>query len=244
MTSHQLAFHHKAVSGRGFEKRMRFISAVTLCLVILCLGTAESSASDDVSSVTGGGTFSVGANKKGYFDFNAITHRDGTTTGHLSLRDPEEAPDQDVDGNGEPGLEALSDGVELTADVDSVKVTGNRAALSGVITRATVPRYVGLRIILTVEDDGEGGPNPDQITWGFYQRVTRRLVTDEENPDAGAFPVGERFLATDAERPEEGAFLVGDSDLDSQSFPLSSYSLNQIAGGNIQIDTGQPQTRQ
>ena len=215
---------------------MRLVSAIVLSLSLLVLGGAKSfAAPEGSSSVTGGGTFSVGANKKGHFDFNAITHSDGTVSGHLSLRDPEEAPDQDVDASGEPGLNSLSDGVELTADVDSVKVEGNRAALSGVITRASVPRYLGLRIILTVQDDGEGGPEPDKITWGFYQRIERRLVTDEENPDAGAFPVGERFLATDAERPEEGAFLVGEGDFDSTSFPLSSYSLNEIGDGNVQV---------
>jgi hypothetical protein len=155
----------------------------------------------------------VGSNKTGHFNFNAVTHQDGSVTGHLSLRDPEEAPDQDVDGTGEQGLEGLPDGVDLNADVDSIKVTSTRAALSGVITKASVPRYVGLRIIITVEDSDEGNSEPDKITWGFYQRVNRRLVTDEENPEAGAYAVGERFLATDFENPDAGAFLVGDSSI-------------------------------
>ena len=226
---------------------MKSVFAVVLAVLLLALGGTKSFAKpDDVSSITGGGTFSVGENnKKGHFDFNAITHTDGSVTGHLSLRDPEAAPNQDVDGTGEAGQNALSDGVDLFADVDSVRVEGNRAALSGVIRSASVPRYVGLRIILTVEDDGEGGPNPDKITWGFYQRVQPRLVTDEENPEAGAFPVGQKFLATDAERPEEGAFLVGEGEFDSQSFPLSSYNLNDIHSGNIQVHgSPDPQTRQ
>src|ERR1044072_5313851 len=111
-----------------------------LCVLTLCFFAASfatktsSAASDEVSSVTGGGTFSVGTDtKKGPFNFNAITHKDGSVTGHLSLIDPEDAPDQDVDGTEEAGLESLNDGVELTADVDSVRVTGNRAALSGVV---------------------------------------------------------------------------------------------------------------
>lgn len=209
--------------------------AVTLCLALFCCGVPSSSfAADDEASVTGGGTFSVG-DKKGHFNFNAITHRDGTVTGHLTLRDPEEAPNQDVDGTGELGLDGLSDGAEVTADVDSVNINGNRAVLSGVITRASVPRYVGLRMILTIEDNGENGREPDKITWGFYQRVARRLVADFENPDAGAFPVGEKILATDFENPEAGAFSVGESDFDSHSFPLSSYSLTEIRGGNIQV---------
>lgn len=216
---------------------MRFsLCAVALVLSLACFESRVSfAASNGAASVTGGGTFVVGNNLKGHFDFNAITHRDGTVTGHLSLRDPEEAPDQDVDGTGESGLEGLSDGVELTADIDSINVKGTRAALSGVITNATVPRYVGLRIIITVEDNGEGGAEPDKITWGFYQRVNPRLVADEENPDAGAFPVGERFLATDFENPEAGAFFVGDGELDGHSFPLSSYVLTGIDGGSVQV---------
>jgi hypothetical protein len=177
----------------------------------------------------------VASDKKGHFNFNAVTDESGNVTGHLSLRDPEEAPNQDVDGNGELGLEALPDGVELMANVDSINVSGNRAALSGVITSASVPRYVGLRIILTLEDNGEMNPEPDKITWGFYQRIIPRLVADAENPDAGAYPVGVKILATDFENPEAGAFFVGESDVDSQSFPLSSYSLTTINGGNIQV---------
>src|SRR5437899_5885209 len=153
------------------------LCAITLCLSLLCFGSPGSfAASDEAASVTGGGTFSVGSDKMGHFNFNAVTHRDGSVTGHLSLRDPEEAPNQDVDGTGELGLEGLSDGVDLTADVDSINVSGTRAALSGVIMSATVPRYVGLRIIITVEDDGEAATALDKITWGFYQRINRRLV--------------------------------------------------------------------
>jgi hypothetical protein len=213
------------------------LCTLTLGLSLLCFGALRSSAaSDGAASVTGGGTFSVGSNRVGHFNFNVVTHRNGSVTGHLTLRDPEEAPNQDVDGNGELGSEALPEGAEVTADLDSVKISGNRAALSGVITTASVPRYVGLRIILTVEDSGEGnGAEPDQITWGFYQRIIPRLVADAENPDAGAFPVGVKILATDFENPLAGAFFVGESDFDSNSFPLSSYSLTAIEGGNIQV---------
>jgi hypothetical protein len=213
-----------------------FLCITTLCFLLLGFGGLSSfAAADGAASVTGGGTFSVGSDKMGHFNFNAVTHKDGSVSGHLSLRDPEEAPDQDVDGTGELGQEGLLDGVDLTADVDSINVSGNRAALSGVIRNASVARYVGLRIIITVEDSGEGNGEPDKITWGFYQRVTSRLVADAENPDAGAFPVGERFLASDFENPGAGAFLVGEGDSDSQSFPLSSYSLTNTEDGNIQV---------
>ncbi len=129
----------------------------------------------------------------------------------------------------------LPDGIDLKADVDSINVSGNRAALSGVITKSSVPRYVGLRIIITVEDNDEAGAEPDKITWGFYQRVNSRLVSDFENPDAGAYLVGEKFLASDFENPDAGAFPVGDSEFDGHSFPLSSYTLTNIDGGNVQV---------
>lgn len=217
---------------------MRFsLCAVALLLSLLWFGTPVSSAaSDGAANITGGGTFFVGNNLKGHFDFNAVTHRDGSVTGHLSLRNPEEAPEQDVDGTGASGSEGLPDGVELTADLDGVNISSNRAALSGVVRTASNQRYVGLRIVLTVEDGGEGdGEGPDKITWGFYQRVIPRLVADFENPDAGAYPVGVKILASDAENPDAGAFLVGDSDIDSHSFPLSSYALADVDGGNIQF---------
>lgn len=214
--------------------------AMALILSLVCLGTQGAfAASEGAANITGGGTFVVGSSLKGHFNFNAVTHQDGSVTGHLSLRNPEEAPDQDVDGTGDPGLGSLPDGVELTADLDGMNISGNRAALSGIVRTASNPRYVGLRIVLTVEDSGEGDTeSPDKITWGFYQRVIPRLVADFENPDAGAYPVGVKILASDAENPEAGAFLVGDSDIDSNSFPLSSYALNDINGGNIQLHGG------
>jgi hypothetical protein len=217
---------------------MRFsLCSVALFLSLLCFGTQGSSAaSNGAANITGGGTFIVGDNLKGHFNFNAVTHQDGSVTGHLSLRNPEEAPDQDVDGTGDPGLEGLPDGVDLSADLDGINISGNSAALSGVVRTASIQRYVGLRILLTVEDDGEGDvEGSDKITWGFYQRVIPRLVADFENPDAGAYLVGVKILASDAENPDAGAFLVGESDIDSQSFPLSSYALTDINGGNIQL---------
>ena len=218
---------------------MKFsLYAIAIVLSFLCLGSQDSSAAarQGNANITGGGTFIVGDNLKGHFEFNAVTHQDGSVTGHLSFRNPEAAPEQDVDGTGEPGLESLPDGIDLNADVDSLQINGNRATLSGVIRQSSAQRYVGLRVILTIEDNGEGNAEtPDKITWGFYQRVTERLVTDFENPDAGAYPVGKKFLATDAENPEAGAFLVGDGDFDSQSFPLTSYVLTDINGGNIQL---------
>jgi len=216
---------------------MKFsLYAVALVLSLLCSGTQGFAAKRGAANITGGGTFVVGDNLKGHFNFNAITHEDGSVTGKVSLRNPEGAPEQDVDGTGEPGLEGLPDGVDLAAEVDSLNINGNRATLSGVIRQSSAQRYVGLRMILTIEDNGEGNAEtPDKITWGFYQRVTERLVTDFENPEAGAYPVGKKFLATDAENPEAGAFLVGDGDFDSQSFPLTSYVLTDINGGNIQL---------
>lgn len=213
------------------------LRAVALFSSVVCFGTQGSfAANNGAANITGGGTFVVGTNLTGHFNFNAVTHPDGSVTGHLSLRNPEAAPEQDVDGTGDPGLEGLPDGVELTADLDGMNISGHRAALSGVVRTASNQRYVGLKIVLTVEDTGEGdAEGHDKITWGFYQRVIPRLVADFENPEAGAYLVGVKILASDAENPEAGAFFVGDSDIDSSSFPLSSYALNDINGGNIQI---------
>ncbi|MBC7933380.1 MAG: hypothetical protein H7Z38_22690 [Rubrivivax sp.] len=214
------------------------VYALALLLLLASLVTTKSVATvRSGPSATGGGTFVLGDNVKRHFNFNAITHTNGSVTGHISLSDPTGFPNQDVDGTGEPGLEGSSSGFDVKADVDCVDVNGNRAALSGIITDATPSSYIGRRMILTVVDNGEGkkADGPDMITWGVYLRRFQRLVGDFENPDAGEFPVGVKNLVGDFENPDAGEFLVGDDDLGCRSFPLSSYSPVEISGGNIQV---------
>jgi len=195
------------------------LPAFALALFLLGPITSESSAQDAPGpSAAGAGTVSLADGLKRRFEFKVVTQEDGGVSGYVTLSDPSEIADQDVDGTGEPGLEGAPDVVELTVEVYSMSVEGKRAVLSGVVTSTNHLRYADVRVILTVEDNGEGGEagRPDRITWGIYRKEDERHVTDAENPDAGIYPTGGR-------------------EFDSRRFPLSAYSLSAIGEGDIQV---------
>ena len=101
------------------------------------------------SSVNGGGS-AIEGGVKSTFVFNAVSHEDGSTNGHLvyNLR--------------------LS-GVTIQMDIDCLNIlAGNRATLGGTVTSVSgdnIPNYifVGQRASFTVEDNGNGGSN-DKIS--------------------------------------------------------------------------------
>lgn len=191
----------------------------TLCALALALSPLNfASTENSLPSSAGSGAVLVGQDLKVRFEFEAAAREDGTVTGRITIKDLRVIPDQDVDGMGESGLDGPPAGVELSAEVDSLKVQGRRAVLSGMVTSTNERRYAGLRLILTVEDNGEGGKTdpPDKITWGVYRAMVERHVADEENPDAGLY-------------------LIGQGEFDSNKFPVASYSLFKINEGNIQV---------
>lgn len=198
---------------------MRF-SPYALALSLSLMGVVASGQAADAEnpSAAGAGTILLGDARKKQFEFKAFGREDGAATGFITLHDPAGIPDQDVDGTGEPGSGGSPAGLEVAAEVDAMEVQGNRAVLSGVVTSTNHPRYAGLRMTLTVEDNGEekqaGGR--DRITWGFYPRQARSLVADAENPGAGMY-------------------AVGGGELGDRSLPLSSYSLIRIEGGDIKV---------
>ena len=111
--------------------------------------------------------------------------------------------------------------------------------MSGVISQSNLLSAVGLRILLVVEDNGEGinAATTDKLTWGIYQPSGGAWTPKdaERDDDNGA---GLSWLATDFERtddigvPSNQSKLVG-----CQSFNLAAYSLVDVAhgGGNIQV---------
>jgi hypothetical protein len=111
--------------------------------------------------------------------------------------------------------------------------------MSGIIVESNVLTAIGLRVLLVVEDNGEGinAPAADRLTWGVYQNpATGWIPKDSERDDDNGASLS--WLATDAERsddvgiPSNPSRIVG-----CQSFPLSSYSFVDIAhgGGNVQV---------
>ncbi len=199
---------------------MRFtLLALVLALSPITLLTPGSAAMcADGASVAGSGVVSLGGDQKRRFEFEATAGEGDAVSGYITLSDPEGVPGEDVDGSGEQEAEAAPSGLELTVALDSMVVKGNRAVLSGVVASTNLARYAGARVILTVEDNGEGGKGaaPDRLTWGVYRESPERPVGDAENGDAGAR-------------------MVGGARFDVNSFPLSSYSLDKIDEGNIRV---------
>ena len=130
--------------------------------------------------------------------------------------------------------------------------------MSGIVTGSTLPAYIGQRVLLVVEDNGEGvrQPSPDSLTWGVYKKNDRGWTPSdaEVEGDIGATlmwtardfelePCPPDSQTEECVPPNKGvARDVGvssrkDETVTCKSFPLSSYSLDDVAhgDGNIQV---------
>ncbi|HEX7956250.1 MAG TPA: hypothetical protein VF508_04860, partial [Pyrinomonadaceae bacterium] len=98
------------------------------------------------------------------------------------------------------------------------------AVMSGTIRDSSVIELVGLRVLLTVKDNGDNTKIPDQITWGVYKFEPRTWTPSdaEWKEDPG---VGLRWWATDAERKGDVGYAMprDEKPADTQTYPLSSY---------------------
>jgi len=205
------------------------LCALVLSIFVLVLPASAQSASGAFHVVTEDGTRNV--------EFNANSNG-GSASGQIKLSIPVTIPDQDVDsdGSGDPALTMTT--VSLRIDVDCLRVQGNRAALSGEVKDSSVSAYVGRRMVLTVEDGGEGSKaDPDRYTWGQYRSTAASWTASDAELlfDPG---VGLTWIATDFERDDDaGVSSVHSSVVDCQSFPLSSYALESLpsGSGNIQV---------
>jgi hypothetical protein len=170
-------------------------------------------------------------------EFNAKVNPNGSASGDLKFSGPLSVSNQDVDGDG-TGDPAAAATLSLRVDIDCVKVRDNRAAIAGVVKESSIAAYIGRRIVLTVEDGGEGkNAEPDRYTWGQYRSTASTWVASdaELEVDPG---VGLSWIATDAERTDDaGISSKQPTSIDCKSFPLSSYALESLpaGSGNIQV---------
>ncbi len=99
-------------------------------------------------SAGGAGHFEITGDLR-TFSFTAITSPDGSVKGQAQLFNR----DQDV---------------RLHMDIDCLRVVGNIAYVSGVITHSTTPAQVGLRGLFSAQDNGEGAnAPPDRLSLVF-----------------------------------------------------------------------------
>ncbi|MFL6248442.1 MAG: hypothetical protein ACJ74H_20635 [Thermoanaerobaculia bacterium] len=172
----------------------------------------------------------------GAIQYDARLH-EANAQGQMTFTGAIDISNDDVDGEGST-VTPLSN-VTMTVTIDCLRIAGNRAAMSGVVTSSSYAPYVGVHALLAVEDNGEGSKAPlDKFTWGVYRHTAPGwLPTDAEVPgDIGATLT---WLASDFER-EDDTPVAGNQPsgpINCQTFPFGSYAFEDVphGGGNIQV---------
>jgi len=205
-----------------------------LLLVSLALPSLTR-ASADGPSASGSFQFSLDDGKIRNLEFNARNQNNGRTVGEMTFSDQAAVPVPDPDDS----TAINTPGAVMTAKFDCLQIEGNRAVMSGVISQSNIAAAIGLRVLLVVEDNGEGVniPTPDKLTWGVYQSANANWTPKdaERDDDNGASLT---WIAKDAERDDDPGVPSNQSKtIGCQSFPLSSYSFVDIkhGGGNVQV---------
>lgn len=205
-------------------------------LVILLLSFAAAAQNSGPAS---NGDFQFGLEgASGSIQYNARLH--GTSaSGEMTFTGTMSISNEDVDGEGTTVVPVSN--VEVTVSFDCLRISGNRAAMSGVVSSSSVPEYIGVRALLAVEDNGEGSkaPDRDKFTWGVYRNnAATWFPTDAEVPgDIGATLT---WYVTDAERLDDVGHPSSQNQsgpVDCNSFPFGSYAFENVAhgAGNIQV---------
>ena len=169
-------------------------------------------------------------------EFSATSDERGATTGQITFRDEARVVVQDVDGTG--GQEEEASEFYMTAVLDRLTIERNRAVMSGTIADSSVRSYIGKWVQLVVEDNGEGGEEPDKLTWCFCQPEEGGWVPAdaEVKEDQGAFA---QWWATDAEVKEDAgvqsANIIPGNQTSCKVFSLSTYAFADVREGEGQI---------
>lgn len=208
-------------------------SAILTFVVVLGAFSAFAQSSGPASN--GDFTFSL-TGATGAIQYNA-RGTPSSASGQITFQGQALISNEDVDGEGTAGG-TLSD-VTVTVNVDCLRISGNRAAISGLVSSSSVASYVGHRALLAVEDGGEGvKANRDRFTWGVYRQGSMNW-TPEDSEVAGDNGWFTSWFASDAERNDDTPVLFthGASSIDCKSFPFGSYAFEEVAhgAGNIQV---------
>jgi hypothetical protein len=209
-------------------------AAVAAVLLVSLAFPVLTRAGNDGPSASGNFQFSLEDGQAKSLEFSARVQNNGRTVGDMTFSDPSVVPVGDPDssdGSGTPG--AL-----VRAKFDCLKITGNRAVMGGVISESNILSAVGLRILLVVEDNGEGVKAAnDKLTWGIFQPPANGwMPQDAEREDDNGASL--KWIATDFERPDDPGIPSNPSKIvGCESFSLASYDFTEVkhGGGNIQV---------
>jgi hypothetical protein len=156
---------------------------LALALVVFVAASFASSAGADggvVQSASGSGERVLSGAEHGFrtFAFSAIKYSDGSVLGEAEVRNPVLGTLRHFQ------LDCLN-----VLPGDPVHA-GPIAVLSGVVTSAENPDLIGRHAVFAVQDNGEGGSDPDRTTLG----VNLNLATCTDFTDEGSltkvFPRG------------------------------------------------------
>jgi len=219
---------------------MKTILRNALFLLTLLTLTSTQSANAQTAS-DGSFKFSVENNITKIIEYRAVSNREGGASGSMIFSGPAVIPKQDVDGDGNTDFSGKLESLDMDVSFDDLVVAQkNQAVMSGTVTNSNVREYIGRRVLLTVEDNGDGtDPKaPDNFTWGFYRKIDLwwTPADAEVKDDRGAYLT---WWATDAERKDDVGYAMPkrNDPVGTQSFPTPSYTfINIVPGdGNVNV---------
>lgn len=199
--------------------------------VLLCIATPPFTKADNPNGPAANGDFdfTLGDGIERSVGFNARTGKDGSSSGEMTFTDK---GDFQNPASTHPAF-------YVKAGFDCLTVKDNRAVMSGVVTETNVSDFIGHRVLLVVEDDGEGinAPGHDKLTWGVYEPANRNWIPqDAEVPGDSGWLLD--WIATDSERTDDVGIPARKSEVvGCRSFSLSSYAFLDVqhGQGNIQV---------
>jgi hypothetical protein len=213
--------------------RLSLCRGVVGALLLFSLSAAAQSGGPATS-----GNFQFGlAGAQGAIQYDAKSSG-SFAKGQMTFSGTMEISNEDVDGSGDGGSPASN--VTMTVEIDCLRIAGNHAAMSGVVTASSVLGYVGSKAVLAVEDNGDGSKatGPDRFTWGLYKTTaTTWTPSDAEVPgDNGAMFT---WYSSDAERPDDVPVPTSHGKstaaVNCSSFPFGSYEFEEVQQGALQI---------
>lgn len=206
------------------------IARFTFLSALLLSGLAATTLTTRAESASGTYQFTVDDKSVKYVEFDVQRLASGGVSGSLFFSDEATIVYQDVDDTGEPREKYA--GAYVKADLDGLEVNENFAVISGTVRDSNIPYLVGLRVLLTVEDNGDNQRVPDKLTWGVYKFVKRdwKPSDAEWENDPG---VGLTWWATDLERRDDKGYQMPltEAPAGTKSFPVAAYGFVETSDG-------------
>lgn len=210
-----------------------------LALALMACAAPPSAGAQTTGPWAGGSfRFTSGDGLVKYLEFDARADERGTAAGRMSLSGQVWATDTTLSGDDAPRTGEAPSDFYITAEFDCLVASRNRAVMGGVVREANLKGYVGLRVLLVVEDNEADPRTHDRVTWVLYDAAAGTWVPkDAERPDDNGATL--KWLATDAERKDDvGVPYPKESRvIGCQGYPLWSHTFvyTNYSDGDIRV---------